>query len=580
MKSYILIISLLTGTSLFAQDETILIESSANVVFSGDIKLVLDNISLTNEGSLDVSSGEILVSSSTSSFLSTNQSLSLNSLVTGDNNVSFGGEGAFEVSSLTIGSSDNIIFSDTSSLKLTGTVNATGEITMESGSALWIERTITETALDNVTIERIGPHNSSTGKYSVYGSPVQNSPFTVFGTKAEDWIYQYNESTYDFSSPSESNMTRSKGYFVAFPGDADGKVTFNGTPYYQNRNYSVDRTEVGDDSKEGFNLVANLFTCPIDFETFIGAQTILDESTIWLWDDYSSDAGGGTSADYLTVNTLGVTDSRNMGDSKWDGTINVAQGFLVKAASSGSVSFNESMKTLDGNDDASFFRTGSIPRYWFTLESEALNKSSTTLIGYVLDATYEKDERYDASKFGSGFSIYSLIDDYRLAIQGLPTTWLEDYDKRYSIPLGYNAEEAGDYNIMLSHMEDDELEALYLNDHLNLRSINILVETYDFSTVAGSINDRFSISLEPLGWEEILSINDFARNILVYGNSNAIILDAAFEGNIQVLTLEGRLLYQNSFESGKTEIPVLSGLYIVSVESQEGMSSYKVKVSN
>ena len=576
MKTCLYTILFCASLGLFAQDETVLIESSANVVFSGDVKLVLDNISLTNEGNLDVTDGEILVSSSTSNFLSTTQSLHLNSLVTGDNNVSLSGEGAFEVSTLTIGGSDHLTFSDTSSLKLTGTVDANGEIIMESGAALWIERTITETALSNVTIERIGPHSSSTGKYSVYGSPVSNAPFSVFGTNAQSWIYEHKESTNDFSSPDETTMQRSQGYFVAFPGDSDGKVTFNGTPYYKNRNFSATRTEVGNDDQEGFNLVANLYTCPIDFETFIEAQTVLEESTIWIWDDYASNTGGSTTDDYLTINYLGSSvTSRNDGLDHWDGTINVAQGFFVKVKNGGgNISFNESMKTLEGNDDASFYRSEPATKYWLSIEDES-QKTSSTLLGFVSDATAGRDIKYDASRFGNGFSLYSVLDDRKLAIQGLPTEWLEEGN---AISLGYNAPETGSLSISLTHMESSDIDALYLNDHLIQESVNILAENYAFTTAAGSINDRFSISLAPYQ-NEVLSTFDHTLNIVVYGIENSLVLNSQFTGDFQVFTLNGKLVYEDHLNIGRTDVSLPYGLYIVAVKDKDQVSTYKVKVN-
>lgn len=587
MKIKVLIICLGLSLSALGQDETIILESSASMVLSGDIKLVLDDISLTNEGSLDATDGEVVVSSSSSSFFSTTQSLYLNSLVTADNNVDFNMEGEFEVSDLTLASSDNLIFSDTSSLTLSGEVNATGEITMESGSALWIKGTITETALDNVTVERIGPHNSTTGKYSVYGAPVDDAAFSVLGTNAQSWIYEHNESTKDFSAASGSMMTPGKGYFVAFPGDSEGSITFNGSPNYKNFTYPLTRTNSGLPDERGFNLIANPFTCPVEFDDFIsdsGNESLLEESTIWIWDDYASDTGGGTSDDYLAINYLGsssydITDSRNGGETNWDGTINVAQGFFVKASASGDISFKQNMKTLEGNDDASFFRVEPSAKYWLKIANESIEGAST-LLGFIEDATYEKDALYDASRFGGGFAIYSVVDDYKLAIQGIPTEWLTNYDDQHLLSLGYNVAEAGMYTISLAAQEGSQQGALYLNDHLNLSSVNILTEAYQFATEAGSVNDRFSISLEPLRLEEVLSEEPSVPSILIYGRSNSLVLNASFEGRYKVSTLSGKHVYEATFLSGRTELPLASGLYIISVESPEGFSSYKVSVSN
>jgi len=589
MKNFILSASLLASVGLFAQDEAIVIESAAYLTFSGEVKVVLDDISLVNEGNLDVSEGEIVVSSASSNYLSTYESIHINSLVTQDNSIDFGLEGAFEAGYLEVGSGDNVTISDTSSLKLlsSSTVNAPGEITVESGAAFWVNRNVTATELSNVTVERIGPHNSTTGKYSAFGSPVNDSPFSVLGTNAQSWIYEHNEDSKDFTTPGESSMTDGKGYFVAFPGDSDGKITFNGSINYENFEYAITRTNSsGTPSERGFNLIANPFTCPVDFVDFVtdaDNESLLEEATIWLWDDFASNDGGGTSDDYIAVNYLSTSSStsvdisRNGGGSDWDGTINVAQGFFVKAKNSGKIEFKQTMKTIEGNDDDSFYRSSPTSKYWLGISNGDIEGAST-LIGFVQDASYEKDFLYDATKFGNGFSVYSLIDESRLAIQGLPTEWLSNYEEGYHIPLGFNVEEMGTYTISLAAEENNEVDALYLNDHVNLSSVNILAEGYSFSTEAGSINDRFTLSIEPLIAHEVLSEANTRHNIIVYGGDTSIKLNTGFEGIVKVSTMSGKLMYQGAFNAGESEISTPSGLYIVSVEHSEGISTYKVKV--
>lgn len=567
---------------LWAQNETLVVESAANMVFSGDIKLVLDNISLTNQGNLNVTNGEIVVSSASSHYLSTEERLYLNSLKTANNTVDFMAEGAFEVLDLTLGSTDKVTFSDTSSLTLTGNVNATGELKMESGAPLWIKASITETAMDNVTIERKGPHNNATGKYSVFGSPVASESFSVFGSTAQSWIYQYNESTKDFSTPGELNLTPNKGYFIAYPGDSEGKVTFNGTPNYRNQTYALTRTNTGRSNERGFNLISNPYTCPIDFDSFISNSTnsaLLEESTIWIWDDYASDAGGGTSDDYLSINYLGansynVTESRNGGSLKWDGTLNVAQGFFVKVASSGDINFKHAMKTLDGNDDASFYRVGTLPKYWITIEDQAQHKSSSTLIGFTSDATYEKDFLYDATHFGTGLSVYTLLEEHKLSIQGLPADWLEG-ERLLSIGLGYNASEAGNYRLSLAHMEANELASLYLNDHLEAKSVNILSEPYTFDTEAGAIHDRFTLSLHP-SLNPVLSEQETSGNLILYGMEGSLVLNAPFEGSFSVYTLSGKWVHEDVLTVGRKEVNLPGGTYVVAVKGNNEVNTYKI----
>lgn len=586
MKKILLIFAVLLSIQASAQDETLLIESDASVVLSGNVKLILGDISLKNEGSLDLSTSEVIIEASSPRTISTNASLEITTLTTGNDGGTISMEGAYVFTDFTLESSDAMSFSDTSSLILTGTISNPGNLIMTSGSSLFIETSIS--GISSVTIERTTTFDESTGKYSVVSSPVENSPFNALGTNAQSWIYEYNEDvpygadgSAKFDTPSETEMVEGKGYFSAFTGDENGTMTFTGIPNYSNVNYAITHTNNAGDitDVEGFNLVGNPFTCPIDFDTFISNsnnESLLDEQTIWIWDDFASDAGGGSNLDYVSVNVVGASsgDSRNGGLTDWDGTINVGQGFFVKASSSGNIRFNQGMKTLEGNDDASFFRVEEIEKLWFDISNNNDEKGSSTLLGFLSDAS-EHIDRYDASRFGQGLAIYSIVDGKKLAIQGTSNDWINDGN---TIALGYNVKESGTFSISLKGSENSILSELYLIDNTNGKSTNILKETYSFDSEAGSFNDRFTLSSNPLVEEEILVVNE-KLDIKVWGQSNQIMIQSQMEGVFKIWSLSGTMLSEGILTDGETQIAVYqNNIYIVAIESEEGIATYKVKV--
>ncbi len=579
---FLLIISFLLTSVGFGQH--VKIEEGTDMTMSGDIHLVLKDMSLTNEATITASDANIVINTGAAIDLSTTTEIILNSLTVAGAGGTQRLQGSFDINDVSISSNHVTTIGDTSSLTINTSITNPGDLVVESGGSLILRSAVN--SLSAITVYRTTTFNSSTGKYSVVGSPLKLNGFAVLGTNAQPWIFEYDETEpYDtdgsarFKSPSESTMTLGKGYFSAFTGDANGEVVFYGVPQYKNLTYAVSRTDhVGDASDvEGFNLVANPFTSPIEFDKLMNANSsLLEEETIWIWDDIASNAEGGTNDDYITINTMGNTDSRGGRLTDWDGTINVAQGFFVKTGSSGNLSFNQAMKTHDGNDDASYFRPEEleIEKYWIGITSETGLEGTNALIGFHPEATEGVDKRFDASRFGDALSLFSVIDDKRYAIQGLPSKWLENSGQ---IRLGCQIEEAGTYSIRLQRSENAGELPLYLTDHETGETVSMIEESYTFSIEAGIYYDRFSLSASPEGNQVILGAESLHKDLIVYGYDNVIYLKTQQPGAIEVRTLDGKVVAKETYLTGGIELNVASGgIYVVVIETVEGKSSFKV----
>jgi len=588
-KQLILLTLLLVGGQLFAQEVVV---KSGSIVMSGSVNLVLDDMSLTNEATVDGSDGVLVLQPfSAKRLVTTSSDITLDGLTLSGAGGTARLEGGLDVNDLTINANHILEVSETSGFTLNTSLTSSGDLTVASGGSLIIKPAVP--SVGNVTLSRTTTFDKNTGKYSVVGSPVESSSFYSLGTNAQSWIFEYAESTAygtngvdRFQSPTESIMTPGKGYFSAYTGDENGSITFYGVPNYKNLQYAVTRTDNASDPSEveGFNLLSNPFTSPVSFSQFVTTNTsVLEEETIWIWDDIASDAGGGDATqDYITVSNLGNTDSRGGRLSDWDGTINVAQGFFVKAASNGNITFNHAMKTHDGNDDASFFRTMNeeVERYWISIADESGTLGSNTLIGFKSDATNDFDKQYDASKFGTSFSVYSLLEDRKLAIQALSESWVDGADDQV-IPLGYYAPSKGGFTMSLQRSSYPSGIPLYLNDHLNGTSVNITEEAYSFQSQAGSYNDRFSLSLAPLRAESILGLKSHQLDIHAYGVAGAVKVKSQQTGELALWTLEGKRVAEQSMSIGEMEIKVpAKGLYLLTVQTREGNATYKIMVEN
>jgi hypothetical protein len=211
------------------------------------------------------------------------------------------------------------------------------------------------------------------------------------------------------------------------------------------------------------------------------------DATIYLWDDHGSETGRGTNQDYLVVNaTLGTTDSRSGGVSKWDGYIRSGQGFFVKANSSSTLQFTDEMKVTTNNTDAGYFREAGVERYKLRLSDGVMSKA--TIVGFLDDATIGKDAVYDATMFSvADFSIGTqTVSGLNMAIQALPKDFEKPVQLRVSVP------EAGTYTIDLMNVEEAN-ESIWIFDQLTGLYHDLSESGFAFSSTEAGIDERFEL---------------------------------------------------------------------------------------
>ena len=119
--------------------------------------------------------------------------------------------------------------------------------------------------------------------------------------------------------------------------------------------------------------------------------------------------------------------------------------------------------------------------------------SDRTLIGYVDEATNEKDRLYDAvTSVGTSMKIYTLLENDRMTIQGrvLP------FDEGDSVNLGINIPSEGTYTIAIAAIDGLFLgQDIFLKDNNQAITHNIKEAPYVFSSVSGTFDDRFKLIL-------------------------------------------------------------------------------------
>ena len=207
-------------------------------------------------------------------------------------------------------------------------------------------------------------------------------------------------------------------------------------------------------------------------------------------------------------------------------------------------------------------------RFIFNIEIASDTLSDETRIVLNENASEEYELERDASKFMSMNEfvpqIYSIDKDgNRLAINERPTT-------NSDIALGvYIPNSNVNYSISAKRIDGEA----YLYDAEMKITHNFADGDYNFSAEQGTDNKRFSIilkgnvqsSIDSVDGDDMIKVNAIENGIEIFGVSDK---------TVKVVTLEGITLYSAKSSESIINIPLASGIYIVSVENQ----SYKVIV--
>lgn len=390
-------------------------------------------------------------------------------------------------------------------------------------------------------------------------------------------------------------MTAGKGYIIrgpnTFPNAAQEYIAnFNGRlnnglitqpisrGTYTGGDYSgagnTDATSLDDN----WNLLGNPYPSAIDAAAFTSANTNVS-GTIYLWthgteiaqanaDPFYGDFGYNyTIADYLAYNTTGAN------PPGFDGNIGAGQGFFVFKEDVGStaqsVTYNNSMRVKNNNDQ--FYRNTEVVekhRIWLDL-LEPTGVVNTTLIGYLPEATNEKDRLFDAYIINNAAqTIYSRIGDDNMSIQGRSLPFF-DSDV---VPLGVIISELGVHTIAINQVDGlfASDQNIYLEDQELGIFHNLKQAPYFFTPESiGRFNNRFQLRYT----NETLSVNGASTTTLsIYKIENEVTVISPSQ-NISKITIHdvlGRMIGKYS-NINQTEFKFNSqnqsnGTYIVTVE--------------
>lgn len=306
------------------------------------------------------------------------------------------------------------------------------------------------------------------------------------------WYYTHNS---DILEPANGYAYYSYGTcdnIAVFTEDSDAfnTGTYNVTVTNQDDSYAP----TGFGPHRGWNLVGNPYPSGLDAEDFLNANSGVIDGTVYFWDENGLMGFDLEGADYASYNpTLGATTGAGAGTTTPDKYISIGQGFFVHKTSStptsGTITFTNAMRETE---NSSFFApVVEVQKLKLSLSHE--NLYNEIIIGLLPDATFDFDPAYDGYKVegNQNFAFYSLIGSEHFVNQGIPTII---NDQQYSVNLGFNAQNVGEYTVDLKYIEnisDDVkilLEDTYNDEIIDVRKNNSF--SFDVSQ-AGRYEDRF-----------------------------------------------------------------------------------------
>ena len=166
--------------------------------------------------------------------------------------------------------------------------------------------------------------------------------------------------------------------------------------------------------------------------------------------------------------------------------------FFVQLSAGDAVTFASSGRQTSAPMRSQILQTQ--PEQWVYVE--LMNNEQNDHTGIRISNRYAAEYEVNADlekMFGSAnnLKLYSLGGGTRLAYNALPLAVAAE-----SVPLGYRAPKTGEYAFTLPPDVDlTDVEAIYLTDYEEGRTVDLMWVDYDFHTPAGQNDKRFALSV-------------------------------------------------------------------------------------
>lgn len=401
---------------------------------------------------------------------------------------------------------------------------------------------------------------SSSANNTIPTKPITNlRGFTDYSESGDKWNDYFINSTAGSIEPGKGYLTRSS---------ANTAITFSGS--VSNGNISIAISK----SSNGWNLIGNPYASALYINQEVNGFLTVNSGMIddnyeacYVWDQTANSGSGA----YAPI-------TGNEGQSN----LATGQGFFVKAASAGNISFTKSMQVHQ--TDAPF-KSSVIPSPNVVFTAMAGGIYSSTKINFNEKMTLGLDPSYDAGilKSGNGFDIYSrLVTDngINFAIQALPGF----ANDNYIIPIGVDALKGGEVVFSAQSLNLPVSYDLIIEDKLTNSQTNIKNGGLYVANVADGAKGigRFYLHV---GASVLTGLDDIHKDeVVVYTMDQTLFIKGSVSNNAQIMvySVDGRLVKRFAATSpnlNKMSVAGFSpGVYILNIQDVNGYKPVKFVV--
>lgn len=457
---------------------------------------------------------------------------------------------------ITIANTGQLILEPNSTFTSSGDLEVTGAnaIVIEStaagtGNLVYTGSNLSYPSSGSVTVQRFLTGASNISGYHYMSSPVTSQ--AIFGD--EDDLYGYKESTTDWivsTDVTDGFTTFAPGAGYAMRYDANTTKEFVGEMNNGNVNVTVTHTSNPGDAYEFYNFFGNPYPSSVSATSFITANSGILSNTLNFW----------SGSDFATYNTsLGAGTAGSIGSTP-DDNISISQAFFVESSAAGTATFTNAMRTADSDN---YYRVEA--RDVIRLNVTSSNDFNQLMVASHDEATTEI-EALDSKKMkgNQALSIYSIVDENKLAIQTLP-----EITKETTVQIGLETNTADWFTFSKDALTEFDGE-LYLWDSYKNHTVDLNKKDYKVFLEEGNYNNRFKMIF---ALRQGMPTND--TELTAYTNGTNIQLDLSQDVAIEVLNLynvNGQLVKTFTNQAAYDLSDIKNGAYIVQIKTKEGIT--------
>ncbi len=476
-------------------------------------------------------------------------------------------------------------------LTIRSDANKTGSVFHNSGNIV-----------GDVTMERYVDHQANTYGFHYFSSPISGMDFNDvnddvnlvgFGGNAGSLpfpnIWQYDESVADtnflvgWEAPASinSSVVAMRGYGIAVYNPFT--LDFTGTLHDGSYSRNLTNTSSGNVYADGWNFVGNPYPSMMNWN-LVNIPSGMDNA-VYYWDyeleQYASYIDG-------------------VGANGGNATIGTMQGFYVHANSNTTLSFDNTVRTTEGNN-GTFYKAGTFD-YPETIKMkvEGLGMEDETVIRFADFANDAFEEDIDAYKlFGGALvpKLYTMVNIDNISINTLDTFMVTK-----TVPLFLQVGTDGNYDIMMSFkgMFDDNVDIILEDAELGVFHDLNVDGPYSFSYTTTDSPDRFYVHFirhpEPnnpntaeVGHELAAEdqMTDVVENPLTQVNiysyeDRIVVAGMVVPGQVEVFNMLGENLVSQTIQLGENKEVSMhqyaEGYYVVQLSTEKGIMTEKVYI--